>query len=97
MRYVLRIPGESTGDYINRAVEATNAKARRGRAGVNAEVLFFDAADGLMLSRFLDGCRDHDAGAVPGPGPAPRRGPPGRCARCTLAASASTSASSSSA
>ncbi len=53
--YVLRIPGEKTGDYINRAVEAHNAKAAAA-AGVNAEVLFFDAGDGLMLCRFLEGC-----------------------------------------
>ncbi|HEY8014899.1 MAG TPA: choline/ethanolamine kinase family protein, partial [Dongiaceae bacterium] len=54
-RYVMRIPGEKTGDYINRAVEATNAKAAAA-AGVNAEVVFFDATDGLMLCRFLEGC-----------------------------------------
>ena len=42
---MLRIPGEKTGDYINRAVEATNAKAAAA-AGVNAEVLFFDAGTG---------------------------------------------------
>jgi thiamine kinase-like enzyme len=53
--YVMRIPGEKTGDYINRAVEATNARAAAA-AGVNAEVLFFDAGDGLMLCRFLEGC-----------------------------------------
>src|SRR4051794_4547831 len=53
--YVLRIPGEKTGDYINRAVESVNAKAAAA-AGVNAEVVFFDAADGLMLCRFLEGC-----------------------------------------
>jgi thiamine kinase-like enzyme len=54
-RYVLRIPGEKTGDYINRRIEAHNARAAAA-AGVNAEVLFFDEADGLMLCRFLDGC-----------------------------------------
>src|SRR6516162_511600 len=54
-RYVLRIPGEKTGDYINRSVEAHNAKAAAA-AGVNAQVLFFDESDGLMLCRYLDGC-----------------------------------------
>jgi thiamine kinase-like enzyme len=54
-RYVLRIPGEKTGDYIDRRVEAHNARAAAA-AGVNAEVLFFDESDGLMLCRFLDGC-----------------------------------------
>lgn len=53
-RYVLRIPGEKTGDYINRKVEAHNARAAAA-AKVNAEVLFFDEADGLMLCRYLDG------------------------------------------
>lgn len=54
-RYVLRIPGEKTADYINRKVEGHNARAAAA-AGVNAEVLFFDDSDGLMLCRFLDGC-----------------------------------------
>src|SRR5215470_7082899 len=53
--YVLRIPGEKTGDYIDRRVEAHNARAAAA-AGVNAEVLFFDEGDGLMLCRFLGDC-----------------------------------------
>ncbi|HEY2891813.1 MAG TPA: phosphotransferase, partial [Dongiaceae bacterium] len=51
--YVLRIPGEKTGDYINRKVEAHNARAAAA-AKVNAEVLFLDEGDGLMLCRYLD-------------------------------------------
>ena len=73
--YVLRIPGEKTGDYINRAVEATNAKAAAA-AGVNAEVVFFDAEDGLMLAalpRAASPCRRNCSRPVPGPRP----GPPG--------------------
>ncbi len=54
-RYVLRIPGEGTEDYIDRKVEAHNARVAAD-AGVSAEVLFFDAGDGLMLARHLDGC-----------------------------------------
>ncbi len=54
-RYVLRIPGDKTGDYINRKVEAHNARAAAA-ADVNAEVLFFDESDGLMLCRFIEGC-----------------------------------------
>ena len=54
-RYVLRIPGEGTEDYIDRKVEAHNARVAAG-AGVSAEVLFFDDTDGLMLARHLDGC-----------------------------------------
>jgi thiamine kinase-like enzyme len=52
-RYVLRIPGEKTGDYIDRRVEATNARIA-AEAGVNAPVLFFDEADGLMLCGHID-------------------------------------------
>ncbi len=53
-RYVLRIAGAGTGDYIDRAAEEHNARVAAA-AGVNAEVLFFDAADGLMLCHYLDG------------------------------------------
>jgi thiamine kinase-like enzyme len=52
-RFVLRIPGEKTGDYIDRRVEATNARVA-AEAGVNAPVLFFDEADGLMLCGHID-------------------------------------------
>jgi thiamine kinase-like enzyme len=51
--YVLRIPGAGTSEYIDRAVEEHNARAAAA-AGVNAEVVFFDAADGLMLTRYLE-------------------------------------------
>lgn len=53
--YVLRIPGEGTDEYIDRKVEAHNARVA-ARAGVSAEVLFADAQGGLMLSRYLPGC-----------------------------------------
>ena len=53
--YVLRIPGEGTADYINRKVEAHNARVAAA-AGVSAEVLLFDESDGLMLTRYLAGC-----------------------------------------
>jgi len=53
--FVLRIPGAGTEDYIDRKVEAHNARVA-AEAGVGAEVLFFDDTDGLMLTRFLDGC-----------------------------------------
>jgi thiamine kinase-like enzyme len=54
-RYVLRIPGEGTEAYIDRKVEAHNARVA-AQAGVSAEVRFFDETDGLMLARHLDGC-----------------------------------------
>jgi thiamine kinase-like enzyme len=53
-RFCLRIPGPRTADYIDRRVEAVNARAA-ARAGVSPEVLFFDESDGLMLTRFVDG------------------------------------------
>jgi thiamine kinase-like enzyme len=68
-RFVLRIPGEGTSDYINRRHEAVAARIA-AEAGVNAEVLFFDENDGLMLTRFVDGAatmngeRFKDLGAV---------------------------------
>lgn len=52
--YILRLPGEGTEAYIDRAVEAHNAQAAAD-AGVSAEVIFSDRADGLMVTRFLSG------------------------------------------
>jgi thiamine kinase-like enzyme len=52
--YVLRIPGAGTADYIDRKAEKRNAEAA-ARAGVNAPVLFFDEADGLQLTGFVEG------------------------------------------
>ncbi len=53
-RYVLRIPGAGTSEYIDRVAEQT-AACSAAEAGVNAEVIFFDATDGLMVTRFVDG------------------------------------------
>lgn len=50
--YLLRIAGEGTEDYIDRAVEAHNARVAAD-AGVSAKVLFFDEADGLMLADYI--------------------------------------------
>jgi thiamine kinase-like enzyme len=52
--YVLRLAGAGTGDYIDRQAEERNARIAAA-AGVNAEVLFFDAGDGRMLCRYVDG------------------------------------------
>ena len=51
--YVLRLAGAGTADYIDRRLEEHNAKVAAA-AGVNAEVLFFDAGDGTMLCRFVE-------------------------------------------
>ena len=50
--YLLRIAGEGTEAYIDRSVEAHNARVAAD-AGVSADVLFFDEADGLMLADYI--------------------------------------------
>src|ERR687889_1400334 len=52
--YVLRLPGEDTFEYIDRRAEEHNGRLTAS-LGVNAEVLYFDAEDGTMLSRFIGG------------------------------------------
>jgi len=50
----LRMPGKGTEEYINRANEAVAAR-EAARAGVSPQVLHFDEATGVMLTRFVDG------------------------------------------
>ncbi len=50
-RYLLRLPGKGTELYIDRRVEAINARAAVA-AGVSPQVLYF-GEDGLMVARFL--------------------------------------------
>src|SRR5262245_35413640 len=67
--FVLRIPGEGTSAYIDRGAEEENARLAAA-AGVNADVVFFDAGDGLQLTRFIAGAitmnanRFRDLGSV---------------------------------
>ena len=49
----LRLPGKGTEEYINRRVESV-AAAATAKAGVSPEVLHFDPATGVMVTRFLD-------------------------------------------
>lgn len=51
--YVLRLAGPGTGDYIKRDAEKHNAQVA-AEAGVNAEVLHFDASDGSMVTRYVE-------------------------------------------
>ncbi len=51
--FVLRLAGEGTGDYIDRKTEEHNARVAAD-AGVNAEVLYFDASDGTMMCRYVE-------------------------------------------
>jgi len=77
-RLVLRVPGAGTGEYIDRVAEEIAARSA-ATAGVNAEILFFDAADGLMVTRFVEGAatmnpeRFRDLGSVARAGIALRR------------------------
>jgi thiamine kinase-like enzyme len=52
--YALRLAREGTSDYIDRSAEEHNARVAAA-AGVSAEVLYFDARDGTMVTRFVDG------------------------------------------
>ncbi|NQV47802.1 MAG: phosphotransferase family protein [Rhodospirillaceae bacterium] len=52
--YMLRIAGEGTGEYIDRKAEEVCARVT-AKAGINAEVLYFDAANGVQLTRYIDG------------------------------------------
>ena len=53
-KLIVRIPGEGTEEYIDRAVEITNANAAY-RAGVSAEVIWADAGTGEMISEAIQG------------------------------------------
>ena len=53
-RFILRIPGKGTEEYIDRAVELHNARVAAG-AAVSAEVIHGDETTGVMMTRFIDG------------------------------------------
>ena len=59
-RYVVRVPGAGTAEYIDRVGEAVAARSA-AVADVNAEVVFFDETDGLMVTRFIEGSTTMDA------------------------------------
>ncbi len=61
--FVLRIAGPGTGRYIDRAAEEHNARVAAA-VGVGPELLFFDRADGLMLTRFVERAVVLDAGKL---------------------------------
>ena len=54
--YCLRVPGKGTEEYINRGHEAVAAR-EAAKAGVSPEVLYFDARDGVMVTRFIEGAQ----------------------------------------
>jgi thiamine kinase-like enzyme len=61
--YVLRIAGEGTERFIDRAAELHNARAAAA-AGVAPEILFCDPASGLLLTRFIAGGQALDAASI---------------------------------
>jgi thiamine kinase-like enzyme len=52
--FVLRIPGAGTSEYISRENESLAARIT-SEIGVNAPLIFFDARDGVQLTRFIEG------------------------------------------
>lgn len=52
-RYVLRVPGQGTEEYINRTHEA-RAAIEAARVQVSPAVLHVDPATGVMVTRFVD-------------------------------------------
>ena len=52
--YVLRLAGEGTSDYIDRAAEKHNARVAAA-AGINVEVIYFDTENGTMVTQFVEG------------------------------------------
>jgi thiamine kinase-like enzyme len=50
---ILRVPGEGTSEYIDRAVEMHNARSAAD-AGVSAKVLYGDPQSGLMVTQCID-------------------------------------------
>jgi thiamine kinase-like enzyme len=52
-QYVLRLPGKGTEEYINRDNELHAAKAA-AKAGVSPDVVYGDAASGILITRLVD-------------------------------------------
>lgn len=69
---ILRIPGEGTEDYIDRAVEAHNARVAAD-AGVSADVIYANPENGVMLFSYLDGCETMTPETFPATTGAPAR------------------------
>ena len=69
---ILRVPGEGTEEYIDRAVEAHNARVAAD-AGVSADVLYANPGSGVMLFSYLDGCETMTPETFPVTSGAPAR------------------------
>lgn len=72
--YCVRVPGEGTEEYIDRANEAVAARAAAA-AGVSPEVVHVDPASGVMVTRYVEGTVTMSPAAF-----RERRGSPARAA-----------------
>lgn len=52
--YALRLPGQDTWEYIDRASEEHNARIAAAK-GIGADVIYFDVCSGTLLTRFVEG------------------------------------------
>ena len=52
--YALRLPGQDTWEYIDRAAEEHNSRIASA-AGIGADILYSDARNGTVVSRFIEG------------------------------------------
>jgi thiamine kinase-like enzyme len=59
-RFVLRLPRRQASAYLDRAAEAHNNR-QAAELDLTPEILFFDEADGTMLTRFIEGTEPLDA------------------------------------
>ncbi len=73
--FCVRLPGEGTEEYINRANEAVAAR-EAAHAGVSPDVIHADAGTGLMVTRFIDGAVTMSPGNF-----AARKGSPARAGK----------------
>ena len=51
--YVLRVPGEGTEEYVDRAADE-HAGRITAELGVNAEIVFYESGSGVQLTRFIE-------------------------------------------
>lgn len=58
-QYIMRIPGEGTGQLINRREEAAVYRLIQGR-GLCEDVLYINPDNGYKISRFMEGARTCD-------------------------------------
>jgi len=73
--YCLRLPGEGTEEYIDRANEAVAAR-EAAKAGVAPELVHVNASSGVMVTRFIEGAQTMSPAAFRN-----RSGSPARAAR----------------